>query len=59
MTTDAGADIYNAKNDNDAGGNRKAGDVSEQSVDVFFINTEARTIETVRLGYGENRSWTY
>lgn len=35
------------------------GDTTEQAVDLVFINTEARTIETIRLGYGEDRSWTY
>lgn len=59
VTTDCGANADNAANDNDAGGNRTAGDISEQAVDLFFINTKEHTIDTIRLGFGEDRSWTY
>lgn len=38
---------------------RAAGNITEQAVDLFFINTESRTISTIRLGYGNDRSWTY
>lgn len=38
---------------------RSKGNITEQAVELFFINTSTRTIDTIRLGYGENRSWTY
>ena len=38
---------------------REFGTVSEQAIDVFTINTQDRTIKTVRVGGGENREWTY
>ena len=59
VTTDAGASKDNAAQDNAAGGNRHRGDISEQAVDLFFINTAQKTINTIRLGYGADRSWTY
>lgn len=59
VTTDCGANASQAGNDIAAGGNRKAGDISEQAVDFFIINTSNHTIETVRLGYGVDRSWVY
>lgn len=53
-TTDAGANIYFAVEEG-----RAANDVSEHAVDLFFVNTASRTIETIRLGYGNDRAWTY
>lgn len=38
---------------------RSLGDRSEQAFDVFTVDTETRTISTVRVGAGENRSWKY
>lgn len=38
---------------------RQAGTPEEQAIDVFTIDTENRTISTVRIGFGEDRSWTY
>lgn len=59
VTTDCGANVYNAAPDNANGANRHAGDVSEQAVELFFVNTAANTINTIRLGYGEDREWNY
>lgn len=58
-TTDCGADPSNAAGENNAGITREGGAITEQAMDLFFINTEDRTIETIRLGSGEDRSWTY
>jgi hypothetical protein len=38
---------------------RTLGDVTEQAIDLFFVDTTARTIKTIRLGAGEDREWTY
>lgn len=38
---------------------RDAGTPTEQAFDVFTINLENRTISTVRIGFGTDRSWTY
>lgn len=59
VTTDCGANVYNAAPDNTNGANRHAGDVSEQAVELFFVNTAEKTIKTIRLGYGEDREWNY
>lgn len=36
-----------------------ANTVAAQAVDIFCINTENKTIKTIRVGNGSNRSWTY
>lgn len=59
VTTDCGANVDNASPDNVNGANRRAGDVSEQAVELFFINTAEKTVKTIRLGYGEDREWSY
>jgi hypothetical protein len=59
VTTDCGKNASQSSNDINAGGVRKAGDISEHAVDLFIINTEDRTIKTIRLGYGQDRSWAY
>jgi len=41
------------------GYNRQANTVYEQAIDIFFINTANKTLKTVRLGAGSNRSFTY
>lgn len=56
VTTDCGADLWNAAYD---GETRAAGTVAEQAVEVFFVDPAARRVETVRLGYGRDRSWSY
>jgi hypothetical protein len=33
--------------------------VTAQAIDIFCINTENKTINTIRVGNGSNRSWTY
>ena len=38
---------------------RPAGTPYEQAIDVFTIDTENKTISTVRIGFGTDRSWTY
>lgn len=38
---------------------RSKGNITEQAFDVFTIDTEKRTISTVRIGAGENRNWRY
>lgn len=38
---------------------RPAGTVEEQAFDLFFLNPAERTIQTVRIGHGANRSFTY
>lgn len=38
---------------------RQGGTPDEQAFDVFTIDTSERTISTVRIGYGVDRSWEY
>ena len=38
---------------------RSEGTVTEQAIDLFFVDTTARTIKTIRLGAGENRVFTF
>lgn len=38
---------------------RVEGTVSEQAFDVFSINTSSKTIKATRIGYGEDRQFTY
>lgn len=53
------SDAYEASNQNPAY-TRTAGTVTEQAIDVFFIDTTAKTIKAVRIGSGEtSRSWSY
>lgn len=35
------------------------GTITEQAFDIFCIDTSARTIETVRIGRGNDRHWNY
>ena len=37
----------------------RAGTLTEQAFDIFCIDTKARTIKTIRIGRGNNRSWNY
>ena len=39
--------------------NRVVGTISEQAFDVFSVDYDARTVKTVRIGYGSDRSLTY
>ena len=38
---------------------RVTGTITEQALDTFFIDTTAKTINTVRIGSGKNRSFVY
>lgn len=38
---------------------RALGDITEHAIDLFFVDTSARTIKTVRLGAGEDRAFTF
>lgn len=38
---------------------RTLGDITEHAIDLFFVDTTARTIKTVRLGAGEDRAFTF
>lgn len=38
---------------------RTTGTVNEHLIDLFFIDTDARTISTIRIGAGEDRSFTF
>lgn len=38
---------------------RTAGTISEQAFDVFTVDTENKKINAIRIGAGEDRSWTY
>lgn len=38
---------------------RSKGDPTEHAIDLFFIDTAARTIKAVRIGAGEDRLFTY
>ena len=38
---------------------RTAGTVTESAFDIFSIDTENKTIKTVRIGGGSNREWSY
>lgn len=42
-----------------ADSNRTRGTSTELAFDVFTINSSDKTIKTTRIGYGEDRSWTY
>ena len=35
------------------------GTTTENAFDVFFINLDAKTIDAIRIGAGEDRQWTY
>ena len=35
------------------------GTITENAFDVFFINLDAKTIDAIRIGAGEDRQWTY
>ena len=41
------------------GYNRKAGTINEQAIDIYCINYDTNTINTVRIGAGSNREFTY
>lgn len=43
----------------DDGYGATVGTVTEQAFDVFCIDYDAKSIYTVRIGRGSNRSWTY
>lgn len=43
----------------DGGIARTAGTISEQAFDVFTVDTDSKTIKAIRIGGGEDRSWTY
>lgn len=43
----------------DGGIARTAGTISEQAFDVFTVDTENKKIKAIRIGGGEDRSWTY
>lgn len=45
--------------DSKDGYGRKAGTINEQAFDIFCINYDTKKIKTVRIGAGENRSFTY
>lgn len=36
-----------------------AGTITAQAIDIFYVNTQAQTLKTIRIGNGSNRSWTY
>lgn len=38
---------------------RTTGTVNEQAIDIFFVNTETNTIETIRIGAGSDRSFSF
>lgn len=38
---------------------RHVGTTDEQAFDVFTIDTQAKTINATRIGYGSDRSWNY
>lgn len=42
-----------------SGLSRSYGNTTEQAFDLFYIDTTARTINTIRIGAGTNRSFTY
>lgn len=44
---------------NDPNTVRTRGTVTEQAIDVFCIDTDARTVKTVRVGGGVDRNWSY
>lgn len=52
---DANAANINVYNDLD----RTTGTCNEQAVDLFFVDTENGTIETIRIGAGEDRSFSF
>lgn len=59
-TTDSAS--YQSENYDPDTPNRTAGTTLEQCFDLYYINTSARTISTIRIGAGDtarNRSWTY
>ena len=39
--------------------NKKLGTTTELAFDVFTVDTENKTIKASRVGYGEDRTWTY
>lgn len=43
----------------DGGITRTAGTISEQAFDVFTVDTDSKKIKAIRIGGGEDRSWTY
>ena len=38
---------------------RTTGTINEQAIDLFFIDTTAKTIDTIRIGAGSDRSFTF
>ena len=52
---DANAANTNIYNDLD----RTTGTCNEQAIDIFFVNTETNTIETIRIGAGSDRSFSF
>jgi hypothetical protein len=38
---------------------RTTGTINEQAIDLFFIDTTAKTISTIRIGAGSDRSFTF
>ena len=58
-TTDSAELNYELVNGTPTLSARTQGTVNEQAFDVFFINTSARTINTIRVGYGSNRNYSY
>ncbi len=51
-------DAYGGSNQNPAV-TRSLGDYTEDIIDLFFIDTTAKTIKTIRIGAGSDRSFTY
>lgn len=43
----------------DGGYSRTRGTTNEVAFDVFTVDTTAKTINAIRIGAGDNRSWTY
>ena len=52
---DANSTSANAYNNLD----RTTGTCNEQAIDIFFVNTETNTIETIRIGAGSDRSFSF
>ena len=51
-------DAYNGSQQNPAI-TRTIGTVSEQAIDLFFIDRSARKISTIRIGAGQDRHFNY
>lgn len=62
IATTCDASWTNASNYDPDNPTRTAGTTTEQCFDLYYINTESRTINTIRIGAGNtdsNRSFTY